>query len=363
MTYCEKNHDALELLQNGCEKKQYHGIDATIKPVPFKQPGKGLDPVWAEIAANDTSMQAFKALEEKYGGMPPPQAMREVEVDISLDVTEVPISVTEKTVETDEGNVKLLVYNRQDQEGLRPVILFIHGGAFTGGSLKLVDNFCKLLAEMHRAVVVSVEYRLAPENPFPKGFNDCWAALSWVHAHAEEIGGDKNRIVISGDSAGGNLSTGCCQKDRDEGTGYLYGQVLLYPAVLVGAAETEDYRWDIGLYEFEEDRPITEGFARALEFSDQFLPFVYVGRPAPITDPYASPLFGSTDGLPKTVVMTSEYDYLRPQAEAYVRKIVRSGVDVKYIMYKGCAHSTISHLGILPQAYDIAREYAPVMDD
>ena len=106
---------------------------------------------------------------------------------------------------------------------------------------------------------------------------------------------------------------------------------------------------------------MAEPFARALEFSDQFLPMVYMGRPAPITDPYASPLFGSGKGLPPAVIMTSEYDYLRPQAEAYVRKMQRAGVDVKYILYKGCVHATISLLGIVPQAYDIAVDYGPVI--
>jgi len=138
--------------------------------------------------------------------------------------------------------------------------------------------------------------------------------------------------------------------------------VLLYPAVLVGSAETEDYKWSIDLYEFQKDREEAEKLATALQFSDQFLPFVYAGRPGPVKEPYASPLFGSTDGLAKAIVMTSEYDYLRPQAESYVRNMLRSGVDVKYIMYKGCAHATISHLGHLPQAYDMAREYAPFID-
>lgn len=362
MNYYEENRNALDILREGVIHTHYHGIDTIIKPVPHPAEGKGIDPVLAEINRNDKQMEVFHALEEKYGGNPPPQAMREAELDTSADVTDVPIVVTEKSVPTETGSVKLWVYNRQDQQGLRPIILFIHGGAFTGGSLQAVNNFCKLLSQLHNAVVVSVEYRLAPENPYPAGFNDCWAAVCWTHEHAAEIGGDSTKLIITGDSAGGNLSIGCTQRDRNEGTGYIYAQVLLYPAVLVGGAETDDNHWNIDLYEFQSDREEAEKLARALEFSDQFLPFVYMNRPGPITDPYASPLFGSTDGLPKAIVMTSEYDYLRPQAESYVRKMLRSGVDVKYIMYKGCAHATISHLGHLPQAYDIAREYAPVID-
>ena len=362
MKYYEENRNALDILSQKTTRMLYHGIETIFKPIPFPEEGKGIDPVLAEINRNDTQMERFHELEAKYGGNPPPQAMREAEQDLTIDITDTPIDITEKTVPTETGGVRLLVYRRQDQEGLRPIILFIHGGAFTGGSLQTVDNYCRLLSQMHRAVVVSVEYRLAPENPFPAGFQDCWSALGWVHEHAEELGGDRSRLIISGDSAGGNLSAGCAQRDRNEGTGYIYAQVLLYPAVLVGSAETEDYRWSIDLYEFQDDRNEAEPLARALEFSDKFLPFVYVGRPAPITDPYASPLFGRTDGLPKAVVITSEYDYLRPQAESYVRSMLRSGVEVDYILYKGCAHATISQLGHLPQAYDIAREYARFID-
>lgn len=362
MNYYEENRNALDILHDGVTRVRYHGIDTIIKPIPHPEDGRGIDPVLAEINRNDKQMEVFHALEAKYGGNPPPQAMREAELDNTLDLTDVSIRISEKSVPTDTGNVKLLVYNREDQEGLRPIILFIHGGAFTGGSLQAVHNYCKLLCQMHNAVVVNVEYRLAPENPFPAGFNDCWSAVCWVHEHAAELGGDSSRLIISGDSAGGNLSAGCAQRDRNEGTGYIHGQVLLYPAVLVGSAETDDYHWNIDQYEFRSDREEAEKLARALQFSDQFLPFVYMNRPGPITDPYASPLFGSTEGLPKAIVMTSEYDYLRPQAESYVRGMIRSGVEVKYILYKGCAHATISHLGHLPQAYDIAREYAPFID-
>ncbi|MHB8128008.1 MAG: alpha/beta hydrolase [Mobilitalea sp.] len=361
MGYYEENCNALDTLHTGVVRMQYHGIDTILKPVPNREPGHGLDPVLAVLNNNDEQMKVFKAIEAKYGGMPPAQVMREHELDNTYDLTKTPIEISEKFAPSAEGGVRLLVYKRKDNDSVRPIILFIHGGAFTGGSLKQVDNFCKLLAEMHNAVVVSVEYRLAPENPYPAGFNDCWKAVCWTHEHANEIGGDPGKIIISGDSAGGNLATGCCQKDRNEGTSYISAQVLLYPAVLVGKAEMEDYHWDIDLYDFEEDREEAEKLARALEFSDQFLPFVYMGRPAPITDPYASPLFGSTDGLPRTIIMTSEYDYLRPQAEAYVRKLMRSGIEVSYIMYKGCAHATISYLGKLPQAYDMALEFGSVI--
>lgn len=362
MPYYEENRSALDFLRNEAVRAQVHGIDTIIKPIPDKIEGCGVDPVLSAINRDGGALEFFKAAEAKYNGMPPPQVMRELEVDTSLDVTEAEIEVQEMCAPSEAGGIKLLVYKRKDQKELRPVIFFIHGGAFTGGSQKLVHHFCKLLAEMHEVVVVSTEYRLAPEDPFPAGFEDCWTALAWTHEHAGEFGGDSNRLIISGDSAGGNMSCGCTQRDRDEGTGYIAAQVLLYPAVLVGSAETDDYHWDIDLYDFEQDRQEAEALARGLQMADQFMPFVYANRPAPITEPFISPLFGNTDGLPKAVIMTSEYDYLRPQAEAYVRKLVRSGVDVRYILYKGCGHATIGNLGKMPQAFDMAREYAWVID-
>lgn len=360
MSYYEENKRALEFLQTQSYEMDYHGIKTIVKPIPEKQEGMGLDPKVLAANQNDEQMKVFKELEEKYGGMPPPQVMREHEADSALDVTTTEIEMEEMTVP--ESGKPVIVYRRSGERTPRPAVVFIHGGAFTGGSMKQVNYFCKLLAELHDVVVVNVEYRLAPENPYPAGVDDCWAAVRWTYANAGDLGIDPKKIIISGDSAGGNMSAVCAQRDRDEGTGMIAAQVLLYPAVLVGKAETEDYAWSTDLYDFEADRPIAEGFARALEFSDQFLPFVYMGRPAPITDPYASPLFGSADGLAPALIMTSEYDYLRPQAEAYVRKMMASGVDVKYIMYKGCVHATISLLGIVPQAYDIAVEYGPVIE-
>jgi len=360
MSYYEENSKALEYLQEQSYETDYHGIKTIVKPIPEKREGMGLDPRVLTANQNDEQMKVFKELEEKYGGMPPPQVMRAHEVDSALDVTTVEIC-TEKMMVPESG-MPVILYRRAEERAARPAVVFIHGGAFTGGSMKQVNYFCKLLAELHDVAVVNVEYRLAPENPYPAGFNDCWAALCWVHANAAELGIDPGKIIISGDSAGGNMSAACCQRDRDEKTGMIAAQILLYPAVLVGKAETDDYSWNIDLYDFEDDRPAAEGFARALEFSDQFLPFVYMGRPAPIIDPYASPLFGSAEGLPPGLIITSEYDYLRPQAEAYVRKMQRAGVDVKYMLYKGCVHATISLLGIVPQAYDIAVEYGPVIE-
>lgn len=360
MNYYEENRSALEFLQKQAFEMDYHGIRTVVKPIPGKVEGMGLDPAVLAANQNDEQMKVFKELEAKYGGMPPPQVMREHEIDSALDVTCTKVLIEENTVP--ESGRPVLVYRRPEEKAARPCIVFIHGGAFTGGSTGQVNYFCKLLAEMHDAVVVNVDYRLAPENPYPAGVDDCWAAVRWVCANAARLGIDPGKIVVSGDSAGGNMSAACAQRDRDEGTGCIAAQVLLYPAVLVGKAETDDYAWSADLYDFENDRPAAEGFARALEFSDQFLPFVYMGRPAPITDPYASPLFGSTDGLAPALIITSEYDYLRPQAEAYVRKMMRSGVDVRYVMYKGCVHATISLLGIVPQAYDIAVEYGPVIE-
>jgi len=360
MSYYEANKSALEFLQTQTYELDYHGIKTIVKPIPEKQEGMGLDPRVLAANQNDEQMKVFKELENKYGGMPPPQVMREHEIDSALDVTESEILIEEMTVP--ESGRPVLVYKRPEEKASRPCVVFIHGGAFTGGSMSQVNFFCKLLAEMHDVVVVNVDYRLAPENPYPAGVDDCWAAVRWTKENAARLGIDPEKIIISGDSAGGNMSAACAQRDRDTGSKCIAAQVLLYPAVLVGKAETDDFSWNIDLYDFENDRPIAEGFARALEFSDQFLPFVYMGRPAPITDPYASPLFGSTDGLAPALIITSEYDYLRPQAEAYVRKMLRSGVDVTYMMYKGCVHATISLLGIVPQAYDIAVEYGPVIE-
>ena len=130
-----------------------------------------------------------------------------------------------------DPQVRALLYRPKGVQGPVPAILHIHGGGWIAGTADVMASFCADLSSRHRAMVLSVDYRRAPETAFPGPHNDCYAALEWLHANASDLGVDRARLAVSGDSAGGNLSAGVALRARDEGRIVLKAQFLLYPAL------------------------------------------------------------------------------------------------------------------------------------
>jgi len=148
-------------------------------------------------------------------------------------------SVDDDTIPGPAGDIPIRIY-RPDVDGSVPTVVFIHGGGFVIGDLDTHDDHARLICHDVEAVVVSVDYRLAPEHPFPAGFEDCFAATRWVADHIAELGGDANRIAVAGDSAGGNLSAAVALAATREGGPQLAAQLLIYPGV--------DFRSDDSLH-------------------------------------------------------------------------------------------------------------------
>jgi acetyl esterase len=217
-----------------------------------------------------------------------------------------------------------------------------HGGGFVIGDLATHDDQARLLVVGTAGVVVSVDYRLAPEAPYPAGVQDCEAVTRYVLAHGDEFGGDPARVGVAGDSAGGNLSAVVAQRLRDEpGASPLAAQLLWYPAV-----------------DMEDDEGAR--FASRLENADGYLLTAedmrwfsghYLGEGADPADPGASPLRGNLDGLPPAVVATAEFDPLRDEGEAYAAALDKAGVRVVATRYDGLIHG-FTGLGVLS---DVAR--------
>ncbi|MDD4796342.1 MAG: alpha/beta hydrolase [Eubacteriales bacterium] len=246
----------------------------------------------------------------------------------------------------------------------RPALLYIHGGGWMGGTPYTVENPCRLLAERADAVVFNIDYSLAPEKPFPHGFNDCWAALVHIHTNAEAYGIDRQRIGVGGDSAGGNLSAALATKDRDMGTHIIQYQALIYPMVTFRTYTTPGYRFAL------------EDFEMADEYRDILMPGViglshtaipegapmhpgYLPHQDDMDSPYASPMLSpSFAGLPKTLVATAEFCGLRTQGEQYAALLQAAGVDVRTIRYKGSTHAFLDKLGVFPQAEDLVQQMA-----
>jgi len=186
--------------------------------------------------------------------------------------------------------------------------------------------------------VVSVDYRLAPENPFPAAVDDAYAALQWVSENAESLGGDPSRIAVAGDSAGGNLSAVVSLRARDRNGPKVSCQALIYPATDPSSLDTQS------------QNDFATGFLLTKEglewFRSQYLP-----RPEDRVDPYASPLLAPDhSNLPPAVVITAQFDPLRDEGEAYAEKLRQAGVPVEVVRYESMIHGFVSFLGIVDQA-------------
>ncbi len=218
-----------------------------------------------------------------------------------------------------------------------PIILYIHGGGFTLGSINSYNDLCRSLCHRGGVVVVSVDYRLAPETKYPGGLDDCFAALKWTAEHASEIGGDPARISVAGDSAGGNLSAALSLRVRDSGGPRIARQILIYPGTNA-ACDTASY------YNFATGYGVTR--EQAIYFYNW-----YLSSPAERELPYVSPLRAENlRNLPPALIVTAQYDIARDDGEAYAARLHEAGVPVKLTRYLGMTHGFVNMGGVFPQA-------------
>ena len=224
-----------------------------------------------------------------------------------------------------------------DESAALPAIVFAHGGGWCLCSLELYDNPCRALANATGCVVLSVDYRLAPEHKFPVPLEDFYGALCWISAHAELLGLDRARIAVGGDSAGGNLAAAAALLARDRDGPPLAHQLLIYPA-LAADFTTASYS------EFAHGYSLTRDIM-------QFCWSSYLRDAADAASAYAAPLrAASLAGLPPATVLVSEYDPLRDEGEAYARRLRLDGADVRCKRLAGMVHACIHMLGVTPNA-------------
>ncbi|HEY3013875.1 MAG TPA: alpha/beta hydrolase [Nocardioides sp.] len=242
----------------------------------------------------------------------------------------VPLGVDELMVPGPEGapDVRVRRYRPAGQDGPLPALVYLHGGGFVAGSLDLYDADARRIAAEVGAVVFSVDYRLAPEHPFPAGLEDCYATLVWVAENAAELGVDPDRIGVGGESAGGGLSAGVALLARDRGGPRLCLQFLGIPE-LDDRLETESTRTI--------EAPITTIANGEISWDS------YLGTGVRGTDqvsPYAAPA-RATDlaGLPPALVTAYEFDALRDEGIAYAQRLMSAGVSTELHVYPGAFHA------------------------
>jgi len=242
------------------------------------------------------------------------------------------------TVEVNDGNIQVHVYS-PPTEGTHPAHVYLHGGGWLGGTIHnaFVDIQMRERCLGADCVVIAVEYRKAPENPFPTGLEDCYAALVWVHEQAEALGVDRGQISIGGGSAGANLAAAVCLKARDESGPAISLQLLEVPALdlTLGSASIQENATGYGL--------TAADLPKILRY--------YLADPDDATNAYASPLLATDlSRLPAAYIMSAEYDPLRDDGERYATRLRTAGVPTTYSLQRGQIHISSALTAILPAA-------------
>ena len=242
-------------------------------------------------------------------------------------------SLTARSIPGPGGPMAIRIYRPKDS--LRAAIVYFHGGGWVVGSLESADASCRILANRSRCVVISIDYRLAPETKFPGAVDDAYAATKWVADNAAELRIDPERIAVGGASAGGNLAAAVALVAREKGGPEIAFQLLTVPVTELSSKA-------------ESHREFATGYG--LSAADmQWFGRHYVRTEADADDPRASVLRADLHDLPPAFVITAECDPLRDDGEAYAEKLRELGIAARYKRYPGMFHGFMSFPAVLPE--------------
>jgi len=294
-------------------------------------------------------LDAMAAMESVPASASTPEQVRELFRGlIAFGGPSAEVEVADRVAPGPAGPVPVRVYTPEGT-GPFPTLMWFHGGGYVIGDLDTADSAARSLCEAAGAVVVSVDYRLAPEHKAPAAVDDCWAATLWVAANPGEVGADPDRIAVGGDSAGGGIAALVALRAREAGTPKLVHQLLVYP--YVDLAGTSPSMEENGTGYFL-DKDTLEWFAA--HYVD--------GSPYGLTDPLVSPLYAeSLEGLAPATVLTAEYDPLRDEGEAYAKRLVDAGVPVELIRYDSMIHGFFQLAMVTPVAAEALKAGAEAL--
>lgn len=243
------------------------------------------------------------------------------------------------------GTVPLRVYSPRN-DGIKPVLLYFHGGGFVLGSIDAFEGVTSTLAEKTGCIVVAVGYRLAPENKFPTAVEDSYAALEWVAEHASEIDADPDKIALVGESAGGCLAAVCTLLARDNDGPSIRSQVLIYPTTSPDPSQFSSYE------QYGEGYLLT---ARAVDYFRRH----YLDQTSTTYDYRAAPLLAEDlSNLPPATMLVARYDPLRDEGLAYAQRLAEAGTHVVITEYLGMTHAFFTLTGAVSAAIQAVDQVA-----
>lgn len=354
-----------ELLQAIHQKeyvKKVNDIDVIIKPIPENEEEGKMDPrlyrdnkkiatfmrfMPKSLMKMDASPKSIERLRGMFNGIK------------SVPVTSNQIEIIDQVIKgTDNNDIPIKIYLPIKKEEKAPVLYYIHGGGFFGGHMGVVNELVKMIVEKFNLVAVSIDYRLAPENPYPKGHEDCYQGLKWIYDHIGKYGGDINNIFVAGDSAGGNLTQYCTTRDLEEQGHRVKGQLLLYPTVNMGGIDDEYSHWSIERYNIHpKHRKVIETTLSMMNGDTGMTNLLGdILKTDDVMNVYLTPYMMDPAGLPPTFITVGEHDFLYLECLAYARKLVKADVETRTVVYQGMGHAYGDNIGVYPQSEDCVIE-------
>ncbi len=308
------------------------GVLRRLGGAPIEVRGSKLDPmmqvIWAE-GVKQPGIETVSPVEAR--------ALLDAASETLQSKVPIRIAVRDDTIPGPGGDIPVTIYTPSGTSETLPITIFFHFGGYVIGSRAICDGFCGLLSDRANTIVVNVEYRLAPEHPFPAPVEDALAVYQWLVEHGGDLGGDATRIAVGGDSAGGQLSAIVAQEAKREGWQTPACQLMMYPW-LVPHSDLPSYEDYADAYPL--NGTIMEWFGSHYFTADEQKTHRWA---APLNEPDLS-------GLADAIVITAGYDPLRDEGEAYAKRLSDAGVSTFFRCYEQLTHSFSMFGGVVPAA-------------
>ncbi len=318
-------------------------IDSDMQSVLDQMAKFNAPPIETLSVNNARNTPTFKnAVEEMAANSPATRTM-----NVAMPSLPEPVGrIANILIPSANGEILARVYTPSSGDSPLPVLVYFHGGGWVIANLDVYESSCRALCNAAECIVVSVAYRQAPESEYPAAVQDADAALQWILANAEQVGGDATRVAVGGESAGGNLAAVACLIAREKGKRLPVAQLLIYPVTDMSGNTYPSYA------ENESSQPLHTAMLEW--FYQNYNPNTETRK-----EVYASPLLANNlSGLPPAIVITAEFDPLRDEGEAYAKKLAEAGVSLDFKRYEGVVHEFFGLAGAVSKAKEAVQQAA-----
>lgn len=345
----------VSMIQQKTYVENIDDVDIIMKPVPDDDRQHVVDP---RVVETTKIKMTVKSLDRHskfslYGTRVRPDK-------VSYDITKTHIQEDEDLVEINGDHyIDVYTFTPENYEAGRPVLIYLHGGAYMSGDVAEFRMAMRFVCEQSGCKVIFPEYRLSPENPYPAGIEDCHGIVEWVYENADELGVDRSRIMVGGDSAGGGMTNSCLVLDKD--LHHIHYAYELYSAFDSDMGKYEAAYSDDLFAVIDEHKVYAQNRIDRIRYSGGTADLYLHGKISK-DEPIVSIMScDDLSWLPSMTVVCGEYDFLRICSDAFVKRAVESGIQVRSLRYLGCDHGFMEKVGVLPQAEEVLLDMAEVL--